>query len=706
MVAVAGIPAFFLRTGSDPFNVPKLSLLVIGLSLAIALRSMEVLQGSSLRFPGGVWVPALAIAIPLTLAWLFSPYRGWALFGQFPRFQGWLPTVLIVLLGVLIADAFRDDAQPVAWALVVGGTVVGAYAVVQVLGMDPFEWQLGTTLANQTLSTLGNPNFTGGFLGITLPITAGLWLQRPDRRSLLWKVGALMTIGWIAARSEGGWIAGLAGLVVVGGFALVHRRRAFAWLGLGVTAAMALSISAVALFGAIRPNGPIPFTLQERGQWWIAAAKMGGESPLIGRGPNTFALEGVQFRTPEEALQQRLDYTDDPHSVPLSIFSGAGTLGVLGLVVLMVWVVSRAREIGSVEDQRVLFLAAVVAFFVQSVVSIDEPSLRIALWSSLGGLAATGLTRPQAPNKPGKKKSARLRGGVPRDPIRALPALLLIFLVAVASIAWALGFLLADHRFREGRALLQAGFLEEGAAEIDRALSFREETVYRHLLGFDLGEAALELGSTSEAQEVIRQMSRAFAYLDEIPDVPALRDYARLLHSWGGTNDAIEESLVVYLRAIRLDSFNPILRIEAADVAVEAERFEAVPGIVEPILGSLGDDFPSLFVALAQAQAATGNWEEASGNFERAIEIEPSNGRFIARAVEAAAEARDFKQVVEWAEPVAGSITDLPSIWGTLALARVKLGDFDGARIAIDRALAEDSDEPHALEARHLLRQR
>jgi hypothetical protein len=49
LTVVVGVPVIFLRTGQDPFNVPKLALMTAGVALAGTLRLAEALQGRSLE---------------------------------------------------------------------------------------------------------------------------------------------------------------------------------------------------------------------------------------------------------------------------------------------------------------------------------------------------------------------------------------------------------------------------------------------------------------------------------------------------------------------------------------------------------------------------------------------------------------------------------------------------------------------------------
>ena len=213
---VGGVPILFLRTGVDPFNVPKLAFLITGLGAATALRTAELVQGSKIRVSRHVVVAGAALVGALAIAWMFSPYRSWAMLGQFGRFQGLLPYALVVLLSLLVYDSFLEDVRPVVWTVVISAAVVSAYALIQTIGADPFVWN-AFGAPTRAISTLGNPNFTGGLLAMALPLCAGLAVTETTRSGTAVRLGLLIAAGWIAARSEGAWGGGVAGLVTFGG---------------------------------------------------------------------------------------------------------------------------------------------------------------------------------------------------------------------------------------------------------------------------------------------------------------------------------------------------------------------------------------------------------------------------------------------------------------------------------------------------------
>src|SRR4051794_30527087 len=100
---VVALPLVLWPPGADPFNVPKLALLFAGAAAAIGLSCVIWLERGSWRGATALAVPAGAFSSGLLIAWIFSAYRGWSLLGEYARFQGLLPYLASIVLGVAVA---------------------------------------------------------------------------------------------------------------------------------------------------------------------------------------------------------------------------------------------------------------------------------------------------------------------------------------------------------------------------------------------------------------------------------------------------------------------------------------------------------------------------------------------------------------------------------------------------------------------------
>lgn len=624
---IAGVPLVFLRFTNDPFNVPKLALLFAGVGLVAAIRIIELIQGAPWAGLTRLLMPAIAIALPLLVAWAFSPYRYWSLFGHYGRFQGLIPYLLVIVLGVLVADAFADHLHDLAWALTIAGAVAGAYAILQFVGLDPFTW--AQQFGGQTIqtSTLGNRNFTGGFLAMVLPIAAALWrLADADARRAL-QASALIAAGLVLSFSQGPYAAAAAGGIAFAGLLLSSRIKRVRVLALVAVVGIAAVILGAVGYAMSNPDSEIvPATTAQRALWWRGAVSMVVDHPLVGRGPNTYAVEGNRYRPAEDAAVHGLDFSDDTHSVALAFATGAGALGLVGYLVVMGWIIYKARTVRPQQVLQIGFVAALAAYFIQSLVSIDEVALRTTFWAVLGGLAAS-FAEPAATNDvkaertvkaKSKKPVTRPRRRTPAEPARLLPAVALVALVGLFGVWWSGAFVLSDARVRWGTASFRVGQPEEGRQGYERAIEFRGDHRYRHLYGFFAGQTALareEAGS-----DWLGRARHAYAFLETTPIVPALVDYARLLRDYSEFESSLRaEAAEVYLRAARLDPYNIVILGEAAPALLEAGRPEPVVGLLEDKMTELDHRSPALWAYLASAYHKVGQDQAAQDALHRAV---------------------------------------------------------------------------------------
>lgn len=584
------LPATMLpRAVLDPINTPKIALLTLVVGLVSGIRLAEGAAGTGFAALRGAAVPVAASAVPLAIAWAFSDHRAWELFGLYPRYLGLVPYLLTVAFALLVADAFAGRPWSVAWCLAGGGALVGLYSLIQAAGVDPFVWSVETNVRGipRTGSTLGNPNFSGAFQSVGLPVSVAVALWGPGRRDVAWVFSALSFVGLLTSFSEGPWVAGAGGLALVGAWALRLRRpRSIRW---GVAVAIAcglMSAGAVVstLFNeaAVSVFGP---TAQARGWYWQTAVEMGAERPVTGWGPNIFAVRGVSFR-PEQESSVAYWVAEDPHNLALSTLVSAGALGLAGLALLGVWFVGKARAaVAAGSAAGVALLAGGSAYFLQGLVGVDEPAVRIAGWVCLAGLA-TAVSQEDKPT--GRASSSAWTA------LLLIPALGLV----ASSVWWAQRMVVADAEMLRGIRAAQNNDPEPASLHFRRALEFRDEYGYREIYGTMIGELGTRRAPAGAAY--IEEMRNAFGYLDHFPHVQGLVAEARLLYAWGQKTDpsAYPEALELYQRASALDPHHPLLAVETSDVLRSMGRAENALSLLQRYEFS-GARYPSFHGALA-----------------------------------------------------------------------------------------------------------
>lgn len=548
----------------DPVNLPKLStaLLLVGAAAAVCIYS----SGCRDWKRGGLYLPALSLGSIMVLSWALEPNRNWTLLGQYPRFQGLLPYLLCIVIGLLVAAAFTDSALPLVRAIAGAGAVVALYAGLQFVGLDPFRDAVSLggyapDLAPTTtaISTLGNPNFTGHMLAISLPLALFLWTDGLTPKWLAMAQVVLIAEGLLLTFSYGAWAAAAAAVFT---FLSARWWSTSPLLGrvlAGAAAMMPVLLVATVVYGMFGETSGLDTSASYRGYWWRSAIRMIPDAPLLGGGPDAFAHQHVHYRLSEDAIANGVVIADDPHSVPLAITASFGLLGGVAFLAVAAWALSSLQSMGGDRRVRIALVAASAAYFTQSLVTIDEPAIRFTFWIVLGGIAAT-LSRPVHPLR---RSGTRVR----RKPARLLAATA----VCLVSGAVAIQLVTGDLWVRRGAPTASDGSAEAQLSALRTAIEIRDDPAYRRLYAERLGQAALETRSRATAQA----MRTAFSYVDAIPDVWAKMSRARLLYYLGQEGVVPREvALMAYEDLLTVDPWNSDLRTESARLLMEMGRSE------------------------------------------------------------------------------------------------------------------------------------
>ena len=614
-----GVPIFFVPDITyGPYSLPKLALLIFGLAIALAILFLDMTHGSKHSFKR-LAVPTTAIVVPLTIAWFWSPYQEWALFGQYSRLNGLIPYALVALLGILAVDAFEGRAHLLALALAIAGGLIGTYAFVQAVGLDPF-WspgEAGTT--EYPPSAIGHFNFVGGFLGICLPLSIYCWIK--SSRYHLWGAWSTVAvaIGLLLANSQGGWAAGIAGASIIVGSLLGERFSSARRVGLFGAALVACLIVAAVVASALLPRWSVlGGTIRERGRLWTTALEMGADSPLIGHGPGSYSVEGVRYRPLPSVLAEGGAKADEPHSVPLSFWANAGALGAAGFLVLAGWTITTGLRIRALDHLSTAFFAACVAYLVQSLVSIDQLPLRSAFWIAIAGMVLTIAPK-------GREAPVRSSHLLPRG-MRAVTGTLAALTIAVLGLYWAGGLLMADHHAENAREHFSRDGVATGIVEFEHATSFRFEPVYLDLYGQSLGAAALDRGLSGA--DLIQRMRAVYEYLNEFPETSGILSQARLLHYWGQFQPSADiQAQRLLERAQRLDPENPLIDVVLSEVLIDLGSTEKARLMLERWAPTLDGQLTTYWGALSITRLLDGDPAAAESALTEGLSQSPSECR-------------------------------------------------------------------------------
>lgn len=412
VVAAVLVPLSIHVATTDSFMLVKLTVLWVLVALALAFS----LSGAVAR---GRWFPsfrmgyaALALVGAYGVATVFSLKPGLSLIGLSGRYGGLLPMLLYVGLMFVVVAAYSDRPgalRTVLGASVTASTIVGGYVLVQAAGLD---WQIWNgeraTTPDYPIGTLGNSNFAGAYLAISLPLVLYfvLTVRRAASRVTMGVILAVHVLALWYTQTRGGMFAAVATVVVM---ALLSGSRIHRLVPKIAAAAVAVVVAGAVLViwhpGLDRAPGPASLvrtsTLENRVYFWKGALKVFGDHPLVGTGPDTFYAYYHLERSTAEAEANPLVVNDKPHNIFFEYASNTGILGIgsyLALVGLALGYGLKALRSADSEHQLLLacVVSAFVGYLVQGFFSFDVPPLAFMGWLLLGAIAVLadpGVTR-------------------------------------------------------------------------------------------------------------------------------------------------------------------------------------------------------------------------------------------------------------------------------------------------------------------------
>ena len=168
------VPTFFYRKTLLVFSVPQFTILWVFGSLILFLGLFKVFfVGHFRKEPRLLSISILLFAFALLITSALSSQTWLAFTGAISRGAGAISYLLCLAIFIMVFQlGRRRSLEPIVLAFVISHIAVAGYAVIQAYGQDPFDWGTEETMntGHSVFSTLGNANFSAGYIGLTFPI--------------------------------------------------------------------------------------------------------------------------------------------------------------------------------------------------------------------------------------------------------------------------------------------------------------------------------------------------------------------------------------------------------------------------------------------------------------------------------------------------------------------------------------------------------
>jgi len=447
----------------DPINLPKMFMLVLFAAIALglvipALLSAPKLSSSNQKI--GLGLIGL-FAIGLLVSTVATDVKYTAIFGEFHRNNGFLSYFAMTILMAAGSLVFNlKSANRYFTFFGVAGLLLTFYGILQGLGADPVGWKIDY---NPFITTLGNPNFTSGLLGLSGIAILYLALDAKERKyQVIYAVGLLadLYILWRSGSIQGvfGFLIGATVIILI---KLWLIKKRYGQIGL---AAAALAGAPVAL--AVLNVGPLASklyqgTLRNRFDYWNAAIGMFKDHPIFGIGIDRFGEYYRQYAVQNQVVQGQI--TDNAHSIYLQLLATGGLILFIPYLLLVLFITfTGLKSLIKFQGEDKLKVGALFGIWLGTiavnVVTVDNLGVGVWFWITGGVLVAVSSSHGQSESggqeqkeKASKGKSAKPVNAESMFPVTYVASFILVILVLVMVVP-ALGKSSALYNFKNNAA--------------------------------------------------------------------------------------------------------------------------------------------------------------------------------------------------------------------------------------------------------------
>ena len=409
----------------DPINLPKMFVLVVTAAIVLGLAIPAFLNTA--RFTSTSQSIAIGLVGLFLLGLLISTFatdvKYTAIFGEYHRNNGSLSYFAMAILMGAGALVFNLESSARYFKYFAAtGLLITLYGLLQTVDLDPIDWVI---TYNPLITTLGNPNFTSGLLGLSgVSILYLALVSRNTKFQVAYSVGLIanLFVLWRSGSIQGifGFALGAAMIILVKLWLLNKR---FGQIGLVLTVIagtpVALAIVNIGPFAARLYQG----TLNNRLDYWQAAFAMFKDHPIFGVGVDRFGEYYRQYAVQNQVVQGQV--TDNAHSIYMQILATGGLVAFIPYLLMVVFItIIGIRSLLSHDQSNKLAVSGVLgvwlATVVINVVTVDNLGVGIWFWITGGVLIAiSSKHKTQALNcesrliaeqgKTGKKSTHKLR---------------------------------------------------------------------------------------------------------------------------------------------------------------------------------------------------------------------------------------------------------------------------------------------------------
>lgn len=359
------LPFIFYPNSSEIFELNKIVVLYLFAILIIAvylIRSRKMVKSKS-----KIYLALLFFLLSQSLSTLFSVDLQISIFGYYGRFNGGVLSLFAysALFFVYANSQTKHDVKKHLKAISISAALVSVIAILEhfnisitcfILRGETTTYCWSQNLQERAFATFGQPNWLAAFLAISLPFSTPILMP-------------IIFLAVLMTRSRSGLLGFSAAYLITWFPKIKNNSSSFAI----ITLILALLFS---IFNPLRnitnqafldnPQTNITPSSKIRELIWYGAINAWKQKPLLGWGPETFAIAYQSVRLPEHNLTSEWNFIyNKAHNEYLNYLT---TTGIIGLGSYLLFIIASLYEMLKLRPQisnlKVILLASFISILI------------------------------------------------------------------------------------------------------------------------------------------------------------------------------------------------------------------------------------------------------------------------------------------------------------------------------------------------------
>lgn len=337
---------------------------------------------------------AVLFIISILISVIFSPFKKTALWGSFYRYEGFVSILIYVLLFIIASQYFKVNKKSINILLIVG-SLMGIYGVLQVLGIDPIQsWMFDGNITKVAYGTIGNRNFFSSYLILFLTLSTSLYIFKGEKKYLIYTI--FIYLGEVCTLTRSGWIAYFICILLLSFFAFKNKRIKRILILLVVLAIATIGINFISqnqVSGRMEHTKK-EFTKEIKNKSSSTSERIDilkiclsifKDKPLLGTGPDTLDERVLKYykNYSEEYIKIYGVRIDKAHNEYLEYAVSCGIFTLIFYLMIIFYILKGIVKNIKNDKFKIIF-CVIISYLIQATLNISVIGVAPLFWILLG----------------------------------------------------------------------------------------------------------------------------------------------------------------------------------------------------------------------------------------------------------------------------------------------------------------------------------